>query len=170
MYSSSFAAAAASHRNKWRKGSKRRPSVHCACHCSHITVKMKSPNVSNCDLGIEPTNQRHAKKDAFPSFILGPTWLNKQRKWSSSSRFTGQSAKLDWLKNCCWISGDGFLRSYSPLSRIFIAAGRGQRRNSEERSACGRIFLGREGGIGGFPYKVGRDIGIRRERLLSIDH
>ena len=143
---------------------KQASSVHCACHCSHITVKMKSPNVSNCDLGIEqPTNERHTKKDEFPSLILGPTWLNKQRK-CSSLRFTGQSAKLDWLKNCCWISGDGFLRSYSPLSRIFIAAGLGR------RSACGRIFLGREGGIGGFPYKVGRDIGIRRERLLSIDH
>lgn len=64
--------------NKWSKGSKRtrpsvRPSVHCVCHCSHITVKMKSPNVSNCDLGIErepTTNERTAGEGRAPFFTF----------------------------------------------------------------------------------------------------
>ena len=108
--------------NKWSRGSKQASApVHCACHCSHITVKMKSPNVSNCDLGNE--NRTNEQNDRVRATFLQfrATRLNEQRKYTSS-RFTGQSAKLDWLKNCCWISGDGFLRSYSPLSRIFIAA------------------------------------------------
>ena len=121
--------------NKWSRGSKQASApVHCACHCSHITVKMKSPNVSNCDLGNENrTNERTTETGwleevrATSNLLrLRATRLNEQRKYTSS-RFTGQSAKLDWLKKCCWISGDGFLRSYSPLSRIFIAAAAGAR-------------------------------------------
>ena len=119
--------------NKWSKGSKRpydRPSafVHCVCHCSHITVKMKSPNVSNCDLGIEPKmngqmNGRiriavvRAKKDVLPSSLLVQTWLNKQRK-STSSRSRGQSAKLDWLKTAAGLAVTDFY-AHIPLCLAF---------------------------------------------------